>query len=253
MAKVISFANQKGGVGKSTTTVNVGAFLAAYGKYVLVVDLDPQANATSGLGVESARCERDVYHVLLGEARPQEVIQKTGIIGLDVLPAHPRLAGATVELVSRARREFRLFDALNLIRTDYDYILIDSPPSLGLLTVNALAAADHVIVPVQCEYYALEGLGQLLTTVGMVRENLGTQTQVMGAVLTMFDRRNKLNRSVVTEMQRNFPGHVFTSIVPRCVRLAEAPSYGKPILHYDPHSKGARAYQRLAAEIVSFA
>jgi len=253
MAKVISFANQKGGVGKSTTALNVAAFLAAYGKYVLLIDMDPQANATSGVGIKVRDLDFDIYYVLLGEKEIDEVARKTGIFGLDMAPAHPRLAGATVELVSMPEREFRLSQAIEKVRTNYDYILIDSPPSLGLLTVNALAAAEHVIVPVQCEYYALEGLGQLLETVNLVRENLERKTRVMGAVLTMFDRRSKLNRSVVTEMQKNFPGRVFATVVPRCVKLAEAPSYGKPILHYDPTSKGARAYRQLAAEILQLA
>lgn len=253
MAKIISFANQKGGVGKSTSTINTGAFLAAYGKRVLIVDTDPQANATSGLGVDPASREHHLYHVLIDDTPVAHGVCNTSVMGLDILPAHSSLAGATVELVPKARREFRLYDALTTIRTDYDYILIDSPPSLGLLTVNALAAADHIIIPVQCEYYALEGLGQLLQTIELIKQNLGRDTEVMGAVLTLFDRRNKLNRRVVVEMEKNFPGHVFNAIVPRCIRLAEAPSYGKSILHYDPKSKGAKAYRQLAAEIMELA
>src|SRR3989344_1503254 len=251
VAKFISFVNQKGGVGKSTSVINAGAFLAANGKYVLIVDLDPQANATSGLGVNPHSREWHLYHVLTGGLLPEEAIVKTGVFGLDLLPAHPDLAGANVELVTIPNREFQLAEALGRIRTNYDYILIDSPPSLGILTLNGLVAADHVIIPVQCEYYAMEGMGHLLKTIELVRENLGKDVQVMGALLTLYDRRSRLNRGVVKEMQRNFPGKVFDVVIPRCVRLAEAPSYGKTILHYDPRSKGAKAYRQLAAEILS--
>jgi chromosome partitioning protein len=251
MAKVIAFVNQKGGVGKSTSVVNTGAFLAAHGKYVLIVDLDPQSNATSGLGINPHRQEWHLYHVLTQGLVPEEAIVKTGVFGLDLLPAHPDLAGANVELVTVPNREFQLAEALGRIRTNYDYILIDSPPSLGILTLNGLVAADHVIIPVQCEYYAMEGMGHLLKTVELIRENLGKNVQLMGALMTLYDRRSRLNRGVVKEMQRNFPGRVFDTVIPRCVKLAEAPSYGKTILHYDPHSKGARAYRQFAAEILS--
>ena len=251
MARIISFVNQKGGVGKSTSVLNVGAFLAAYGKYVLVVDLDPQANATSGLGVGSKNGEWNLYHVLTTGLLPEEVIQKTGVFGLDLLPAHPDLAGASVELVTQPEREFKLYHALRRIRTNYDYILIDSPPSLGILTINGLVAADSIIIPVQCEYYALEGLSHLLRTVELVKTNLGRDINVLGAVLTMYDRRSRLNRSVLKEMHLNFPGRVFNAVIPRVVSLAEAPSYGKTILHYDPTSKGAKAYRQLAEEIIA--
>ena len=251
MARVISFVNQKGGVGKSTTVINVGAFLAAHGKYVLVVDLDPQANATSGLGVDPYVVEWHLHHVLVNGLIPEEAIRKTGVFGLDLLPSNPNLAGANVELVTQPNREFRLRESLNRITTNYDYILIDSPPSLGLLTVNGLVASDFVIIPVQCEYYALEGINHLLKTVELIRTNLGHELNVMGAVLTMYDRRNRLNRDVVKEMQRNFPGKVFNSVVPRCVSLAEAPSFGKTILQYDVYSKGGKAYRQLAEEILA--
>ncbi|MBI2055134.1 MAG: ParA family protein [Candidatus Sungbacteria bacterium] len=251
MPRIISFVNQKGGVGKSTSVINVGAFLAAHGRRVLAVDLDPQANTTSGLGVDPYQVEWHLYHVLTNGLLPEEAIRKTGVFGLDLLPANPNLAGAGIELVTQPNREFRLREALARLTTPYDYILIDSPPSLGLLTVNGLAASDFVVIPVQCEYYALEGIGHLLKTISLVKENLGHNIDVLGAVLTMYDRRNRLNRDVVKEMQRNFPGRVFNAVIPRCVSLAEAPSYGKTILQYDVYSKGGRAYRQLAEEILT--
>ena len=251
MARVIAFINQKGGVGKSTSVLNVASYLAAYGKYVLIVDLDPQANATSGLGINPADRQWNLYHVLTAGLVPTEAVTRTGILGVDLIPAHQDLAGAGIELVNQPNREFKLETAINSIRNNYDYILIDSPPSLGLLTVNGLVAADHVIIPVQCEYYALEGLSHLLATVDLVRKNLGKDVNVMGAVLTMYDKRSRLNRSVLKEMQRNFPGKVFNAVIPRSISLAEAPSYGKTILHYDPSSKGAKAYRYLAEEIIA--
>jgi len=251
MARIISFVNQKGGVGKSTSVINVGAFLAAHGKYVLIVDLDPQANTTSGLGIDPNNLEWHLYHVLTQGLLAEEAIRKTGVFGLDILPSNTNLVGANIELVMQPDREFRLREALGRIRTNYDYILIDSPPSLGLLTINGLATSDFVVIPVQCEYYALEGLSHLLKTIGLVRDNLGHNINVMGAVLTMYDRRNRLNRDVIKEVQRNFPGRVFNAIVPRCVSLAEAPSYGKTILQYSSSSKGGRAYRQLAEEIIA--
>lgn len=251
MARIISFVNQKGGVGKSTSVVNVGAFLAAHGQYVLIVDLDPQANTTSGLGIDPYQTEWHLYHVLANGLVPEEAIRKTGVFGLDILPSSPVLAGANVELVTQPNREFRLRESLARLTTNYNYILIDSPPSLGLLTINGLVASDFVVIPVQCEYYALEGLGHLLKTIDLIRDNLGHTVSVMGAVLTMYDRRNRLNRDVVKEVQRNFPGRVFGTVVPRCVSLAEAPSFGKTILQYDVYSKGAKAYRQLAEEILS--
>ncbi len=250
MAQIISLVNQKGGVGKSTTAVNLASYLAAIGKYVLLVDIDPQANATSGIGFDPQTVPLNLYHSLIGGLLPEEVIRKTAIFGYDILPAAPDLAGATIELVSQANREFKLYELLRRVRTNYDYILVDCPPSLGLLTVNGLVAADEVIIPVQCEYYALEGLGQLLKTVELVQENLGSSIKIKGALLTMYDRRNKLSRQVRKEMERNFAGHVFETIIPRCIKLAEAPSFGQAIIQYNPRSKGARAYQQLAQEIV---
>jgi chromosome partitioning protein len=250
MAQIISLVNQKGGVGKSTTAVNLASYLAAIGKYVLLADIDPQANATAGIGFDPQTVPLNLYHSLIGGLLPEEVIRKTALFGYDILPAAPDLAGATIELVSQANREFKLYELLRRVRTNYDYILVDCPPSLGLLTVNGLVAADEVIIPVQCEYYALEGLGQLLKTVELVQENLGSPIKVKGALLTMYDRRNKLSRQVRKEMERNFAGHVFETIIPRCIKLAEAPSFGQAIIQYNPRSKGARAYQQLAQEIV---
>ncbi|MDP3963032.1 MAG: AAA family ATPase [bacterium] len=250
MAKIISLINQKGGVGKTTTCVNLAAYLAALGKRVLIADIDPQANATSGIGINHAELESHMYHVLLGDVHPEAAIRHTALFSCDMLPSAPDLAGAAVELVSFDSREFKLREALGQLVTPYDYVLIDSPPSLGLLTVNGLVAADEVIIPVQCEYYALEGLGQLLKTIELIREHLGRNIHVKGALLTMFDRRNRLARLIEKEVRRNFPGYVFDSIIPRNVELAEAPSFGKTILQYEPTSRGARAYRQLAEEFL---
>jgi len=251
MAKIIGLINGKGGVGKTTSSVNLASYLAAMGKYVLLVDIDPQANATSGIGVNPQTVPLNLYHSLVGGLLPEEVIRQTGLFGYDVIPAAPDLAGATIELVGMDNREFKLYELLRRIRTNYDYILIDCPPSLGLLTINGLVAADEVIIPVQCEYYALEGLGQLLKTIELVQDNLGSHTKVKGALMTMYDRRNRLSRQVRKEMERNFAGHVFETVVPRCVKLAEAPSFGQTIIQYNPKSKGARAYRNLAEEIIN--
>lgn len=250
MARVINICNEKGGVGKTTTSVNLAAYLAALGKYVLLVDLDPQANATGGLGIKVEEEHLNIYHSLVGEELPGSYLRKTSLFGYDLLPASASLAGATVELASLDSREFRLKNAINSIRTNYDYVLIDSPPSLGLLTINGLAAAEEVIIPVQCEYYALEGLGNLLKTVEMVRESLNPQLKIAGVVLTMYDKRNRLARGVVKEVQDNFPGRVFETLIPRSISLAEAPSFGKTILQFDPDSKAGRAYRQLAEEVI---
>ncbi len=250
MARIVSLCNQKGGVGKSTTSINLAVFLAALGKRALLVDIDPQANATSGLGINPRKFEKSIYHVLIGKTRPEEVIKKTGILSVDLLPASPALAGAAVELVDMRNREYKLREVLEQVRRKYDFIIIDSPPSLGLLTINALVAAGKVIIPVQCEYYALEGLADLLRTVQLVNTNLKTRTAVMGALLTMYDRKSRLHRAVEKEIRRKFPGYVFDAVIPRNVSLAEAPSFGKTILQYDPYSHGAKAYRQLAEEVL---
>ncbi len=251
MGKVIAIVNQKGGVGKTTTAVNLGAYLAHLGQQVLLIDVDPQANATSGLGLDHRNLEAGVYEALLGAKNLPEVIRRTVQSGLKVAPATISLAGAGVEMVNLDNREFRLANILEEVKGDYDYIIIDGPPSLGLLTINSLVAADEVLIPIQSEYYALEGLSQLLETISLVQNNLKPSLGIMGAVITMFDRRNKLSESVMSELYQYFPNRIFRSVIPRSVRLAEAPSYGRSIFHYDPKSKGGRAYEGLAKEILS--
>ncbi len=250
MPKIISLVNQKGGVGKTTTAVNLGAYLAALGKFVLLVDIDPQANATSGLGLEHRKLEKGIYDTLIGQASLRDIVCNTSHEGYRVAPATLALAGANIELVNEPRREYRLREVLEEAKHAYEYILIDCPPSLGLLTLNGLVAADAILIPVQAEYYALEGLGQLLETINLVKENLRPDLDILGAVLTMYDSRNRLSQDVWQELYKYFPNKIFRSVIPRSVRLAEAPSFGKSILHYDPSSKGARAYEKLAREIV---
>lgn len=250
MARIITICNAKGGVGKTTTSINLGAYLAALGKYVLLVDMDSQANATGGLGISIEEEHPSIYHAIVNDQNPLSMIRKTSIFGFDVLPATQALAGATVELVSMEEREYRLKNALNSLRMNYDYILVDCPPSLGLLTVNALTAGDYVMIPVQCEYYALEGLGQLLHAVNLIKEGLNPDLQVLGVLLTMYDKRNQLNRHVYNEVNKNFPGRVFNTSISRTIDLAAAPSYGKSILQFNPDSKAANEYRRLAEEII---
>jgi len=250
MAHIIAVVNQKGGVGKTTTAINLGAYLAAHGKFVLLVDLDPQSNATSGLGLDPCQLEQGTYEALMGDSQIRDVIVPTQVEGLKLAPSTPSLAGAAVELKDVERREFRLADMLLEVRNDYDYILVDCPPSLGLLTINGLSSVDKVLIPVQAEYYALEGLSQLLRTIGMVKEALKPELEIMGAVVTMFDGRNRLSNDVMEELHSHFPDRVFRSVIPRNVRLAEAPSFGRPIMEYDPWSKGAKAYERLTKEIL---
>lgn len=250
MAYIIAVVNQKGGVGKTTTAINLGSYLAANGKFVLLVDLDPQSNATSGLGIDHRELEGGVYEALIGAKAMRDVIISTQVEGMKLAPSTTSLAGAAIDLVDIERREFRLQDSLLPVRNDYDFILVDCPPSLGLLTVNGLTAVDKVLIPVQAEYYALEGLSQLLRTIDLVREGLHPKLEILGAVLTMFDNRNKLAVDVMNELHRFFPDKVFRSVIPRNVRLAEAPSFGRPIMEYDPWSKGAKAYERLAKEIL---
>ncbi len=250
MPKIISLVNQKGGVGKTTTSVNLGAYLAHFGKFVLLVDIDPQANATSGLGVDHRQLDKGIYDSLVNNVPLRDIIRNTNHEGYRIAPATLSLAGANVELVNMPGREFKLAQVLEEAKHAYDYILIDCPPSLGMLTINGLVASDQVLIPVQAEYYALEGLGQLLETVKLVKENLKPELEVLGAALTMFDGRNRLSGEVMQELYKFFPNKIFRSVIPRSVRLAEAPSFGKTILHYDPSSKGGRAYERLAREIL---
>ncbi|MFH1662283.1 MAG: AAA family ATPase [Candidatus Falkowbacteria bacterium] len=250
MGKIISVVNQKGGVGKTTTAVNLGAYLAYLGKNVLLVDIDPQANATSGIGIDHKNLEHGIYEAIIGQKQIFEVIKHTMQSGYKIAPSTASLAGAGIELVGMEEREFRLLKILNEIKNEYDYIIIDGPPSLGLLTINSLVASDEILIPIQSEYYALEGLGQLLETIGLVQNNLKPELGIMGAVITMFDKRNRLSSSVMNELYQYFPNKVFRSIIPRSVRLAEAPSYGRSIFHYDPKSKGGRAYHKLAKEIM---
>lgn len=250
MVRIISLCNQKGGVGKTSTCTNLSSFLAALGKKILLVDIDPQANSTSGLGINQRKLEKSIYHVLIGKAPIESVIKTTGILSLDILPSSSALAGAAIELIDIKNREYKLKEVLEPIRRKYDFIIIDSPPSLGLLTINALTASQKIIVPVQCEYYALEGLADLMRTVQLVNANLGLRVGVMGALLTMYDRKSRLHRAVEKEVRRKFPGYVFQAIIPRNVSLAEAPSFGKTILQYDPYSHGAKAYRQLAEEVL---
>ncbi len=251
MTQTFAIVNQKGGVGKTTTTLNLGAYLSDAGKKVLMIDLDPQANATSGIGIDHRALEKSIYDALVGEVPLRQVIYKTSHEGLHIVPASQSLAGASVELVSTQNREFRLAQCLQDVSSNYDFVLIDCPPSLGLLTLNGLVAADKVIIPIQAEYYALEGMGQLLNTIQLVTENLRPELDVFGAVITMFDSRTRLSKDVMTELYRHFPDKIFRSVIPRSVRLAEAPSFGKTILGHDPVSKAARAYERLKDEFLN--
>lgn len=250
MAKIIAIANQKGGVGKTTTTVNLSACLADKGQRVLLADCDPQGNSTSGFGIVKDTLEKTIYHLLIGEAAVEEIIIKTEY-GVDVLPARIELAGAEIELVSAMSRELRLRKALLSIADEYDYVIIDCPPSLGLLTINALTAAESLLIPLQCEFYALEGLTQLMQTISLVQQNLNEALHIEGVLLTMYDSRTKLASQVVSEVREHFAELVYKTMIPRTVRLSEAPSYGQPIIVYDNSSKGAEAYMSLAGEVLS--
>ena len=250
MGKIIAITNQKGGVGKTTTTVNLSACIASEGKRVLVVDVNPQGNTTSGLGLEVARNATTVYEVVISGRDAEKALLRTQVKGLSLLPADIRLAGAELELVDLERREHKLKHSLAALRDKYDYLFIDCPPSLGLLTLNALVAADSVLVPIQCEYYALEGVTALMNTIQLVKQRLNPTLEIEGVVLTMLDARTNLGLQVVDEVKQHFKGKVFTSIIPRNVRLGEAPSHGLPIHLYDARSVGAEAYYDLARELL---
>jgi chromosome partitioning protein len=249
MGRIITITNQKGGVAKTTTAVNLSACIAKMGYAVLLIDIDPQGNASSGVGIDKDKLQYCIYDVLINGLPIESVIQKTEVDGLEVVPATIQLVGAEIELVTAISRETKLKKALEGIKGKYDYIFIDCPPSLGLLTINALTSADSLIVPIQCEYYALEGLGQLMNTIELVRKHLNASLEVEGVLLTMFDARTNLAIQVVEEVKTFFRDRVYKSIVPRNVRLSEAPSHGKPIILYDPKSRGAEVYQELAKEV----
>ena len=251
LGKIVSVANQKGGVGKTTTTVNLSTILAKRGKKVLLIDTDPQGNATSGLGIEK-ESDLSTYDLLITDVAAEDIIQETAIKNLYISPSNMNLAGAEVQLVSMMSREQRMKEKLDVIKDKFDFILIDCPPSLGLITLNAFTASDSVLIPVQCEYYALEGLGQLLNTVELVRKHLNKNLYVEGAILTMYDIRTNLANQVVREVKRFFQNKVYKTVIPRNVKVSEAPSYGMPITIYDPKSKGARSYEKFAKEFLKW-
>ncbi len=251
MAQVITICNAKGGVGKTTTAINLSTYLAALGKKILLIDFDPQANTTSGLGMDPKNIADTIYHGILGYSQIENLIKNTVIFNHHLIPANQHLAGALVELVKLGEREFFLRKFTDRLRHQYDYIFIDLPPSLNLLTLNGLVASDEVLIPIQCEYYSLEGLGQLLEIIDLINNNLGRQIKVAGALLTMYDKREKLSREVAKNVRLHFPYYVYETEIPRCVNLAEAPSFGKPIILYKPDSAGAKAYEKLAREIIN--
>ena len=252
MGKAIAIFNQKGGVGKTTTNINLAACLAIKGKRVLILDIDPQGNTTSGVGISKKDLEITTHEILIEDKyHPEEAILPTGIENLDIMPASVQLAGAEVELIELAGREKRLKRAIDILKPKYDYIFIDCPPSLGLLTINSLTAVDSVLIPIQCEFYALEGVSQLMSTIELVRKSMNKNLEIQGVILSMFDGRTNLSIQVVEEVKRYFKQKVYTTVIPRNVRLAEAPSYGLPIMEYDPKSNGARAYMEFAEEFLA--
>jgi len=250
MGKIIAICNQKGGTGKTTSAVNLAAYLALAGKKVLIMDLDPQANATSGLGINKHNIKKSTYHVLLEELDIKEILQPTAVENLSLAPSNLDLTGAEVELVGTLGREYRLKKSLDKVRENFDFVIIDSPPSLGLLTINALCAADSIIIPVQCEFYALEGLTQLANTIKLVRDNLNPNLAIEGVVLTMADFRTNLTKEVIREVRNYFKEKVYNTVIPRNIRLTEAPSFGKPVVLYDKESIGAQKYEQLSKEIL---
>ena len=251
MAKVIAIANQKGGVGKTTTSVNLSACLGELGQRVLLIDIDPQGNATSGLGIDKGKIEKSIYDVLVDDIPIKDTVIGTEVDNLKVLPATIQLAGDEIELVASMSRETKLKKAIDKIKNEYDFVIIDCPPSLGLLTINSLTAANSILVPIQCEFYALEGLSQLLKTITLIQDNLNQDLVMEGVVLTMFDSRTNLSGQVVQEVKNHFQQKVFKTIIPRNVRLSEAPSFGRPVIKYDPKSKGAEVYYNLAKEVLA--
>jgi len=250
MNRVIAIANQKGGVGKTAIAVNLPVFLTAFGKKVLLVDVDPQANATFSLGIKPKDLSVSLYEALLGQISPKEIIKRTPFLAFDIMPTSYNLAGANIELINLKDREFKLKETLDKIKNEYDFVLIDCPPSLGILTINGLVAADEVLIPVQCEYLALEGLEQLLSNIKLINENLERNIKVLGSVLTMYNRRNKVSQKIARDLRRTFPGYVFDTIIPRTVALSESPISGKTILRSAPNSSAVHAFRELAREII---
>ncbi len=251
MSRIIAIANQKGGVGKTTTAINLSACLAGFGKKVMVIDLDPQGNATSGLGIEKDEVENSVYELMLGECETKDCIVNTEIDGLSLMPSNVNLAGAEIELLDVDEKEYVLRNSVNQIRDNYDYVIIDCPPSLNMLTINAMTTADTILVPIQCEYYALEGLSQLIHTINLVQERLNDNLIIEGVVFTMYDGRTNLSQQVVENVRENLNTKIYETVIPRNIRLAEAPSHGLPIELYDGSSSGAKSYRSLAQEIIA--
>ncbi|EYE88649.1 sporulation initiation inhibitor Soj [Fervidicella metallireducens AeB] len=249
MGKIISIFNQKGGVGKTTTNINLSSYIASLGKKVLTVDIDPQGNTTSGLGVDKNELEYSMYDVIMGIS-PEKAILNTVVENMDIIPASVELAGAEIELTAKLNRENKVKEALSKIKDKYDYIFIDCPPSLGLLTINALTASDSVLIPIQCEFYALEGVGQLMNTIQLVKKSLNNSLEIQGVVMSMFDGRTNLSIEVVEEVKKYFKGKVYSTIIPRNIRLAESPSHGLPIMLYDKNCRGAECYKELAEEFI---
>ncbi|MDD5568859.1 MAG: AAA family ATPase [Candidatus Pacebacteria bacterium] len=250
MSRVIAIANQKGGVGKTAVAVNLPVFLTAFGKKVLLVDTDPQANATFSLGINPRELGASLYEALLGQISPREIIKRTQFLAFDIMPTSHNLAGANIELVNMQYREFKLKEVIDMVKDDYDFVLIDCPPSLGILTLNALVAADEVLIPVQSEYLAMEGLGQLISNIKLINENLERNIKILGALLTMYVRKNKVSQKIAKDLRRTFPGYVFDTVIPRTVSLSESPIYGRTILRHSPNSRAVHAFRELAREII---